>query len=352
VYPAKKRRQTAIEQAAAYRSYFGDAPPKALVASDAFARVSGLYPSLLAVHGGDLTLLHDDIVSLHFYLRWGSTGCPTFQLTHTLAAALLLTDCRKVCGRDVRMPFPSFEVLLPDGFLTYDGPTGVLPATHLIYHEYGVTPDEARGEGTNQIISRVSRGELPHTYLEQQPATYVAVHCLRSAVGLHRSLQSMTDDESVERFLFAQTTKTETTRLEGTLEYSTLDTAAIRGALRLLVNLSLYLRDLQDQRRWDPRPPRRASTPRSRAPSSSSPLFWTLGHEIKLDRPLLDAARVRAEGERTTWRATSRYTVRGHWKRTPCGERGRERRLVFVQPYWRGPLDGTQLFRQYTTASH
>lgn len=353
---AKKRREVAVEQFTTYQRRFGELPPRGLFSADLFARVTGIYDGLLAVHGDNLRALHDDLVSLHFYLRWGHLGCPTFTLTHSLAAALLLTDCRRVRGEDVEMPFPSFEVILPDGLLTYDGPQRTVEASYLVYHQYGVAPDAVGVEADVQtqtarardVVRRLRSGELSASYLEKQPATYVAVHSVHTTLGLHRTIHSLRPDESVERFLFDKTTGATRERLAPDVEYSALDAATIQGALRLIVNLSLYLRDLKRQGRWSPSPPRAggAGAKPGRGTGGGTPL-WSLGHEIKLDRRLLDAARARTGSEKRAWRVQSRFAVRGHWRRVACGEAQRERRLAFIQPYWRGPADGPQLLRQY-----
>lgn len=35
-----------------------------------------------------------------------------------------------------------------------------------------------------------------------------------------------------------------------------------------------------------------------------------------------------------------RSLVAGHWKMQPCGEGRKDRKLIRIEPYWRGPLDG------------
>ena len=35
-----------------------------------------------------------------------------------------------------------------------------------------------------------------------------------------------------------------------------------------------------------------------------------------------------------------RTLVSGHWKQQPCGEGRRERKLIRIEPYWKGPVDG------------
>lgn len=77
--------------------------------------------------------------------------------------------------------------------------------------------------------------------------------------------------------------------------------------------------------------------------TSSSAVHMKRGHRklntFKLTRPVtLDVrAAVRAYARGTGSRPTVQTLVRGHWKLQPWGACGEQRKLIHVEPYWRGP---------------
>jgi hypothetical protein len=55
----------------------------------------------------------DEGLQMHSFLRWADRGLPTFDVTHGLMAALLLTDPSDVGAEDVKLPFGTFALRLP-----------------------------------------------------------------------------------------------------------------------------------------------------------------------------------------------------------------------------------------------
>lgn len=45
--------------------------------------------------------------------------------------------------------------------------------------------------------------------------------------------------------------------------------------------------------------------------------------------------------------SATRFIVRGHWRNQPCGERLQDRRLIWIQPYFKGPDMGELINRPY-----
>lgn len=52
-----------------------------------------------------------------------------------------------------------------------------------------------------------------------------------------------------------------------------------------------------------------------------------------------------AEG--TGRKLTTRFRVRGHWRRQACGRRRQQRKLIWIEPHWKGPDVATVLERDY-----
>ncbi len=64
------------------------------------------------------------------------------------------------------------------------------------------------------------------------------------------------------------------------------------------------------------------------------PRIYELSRSVKLD--VRDEVRAYVEGRRST-SPSVQVLVAGHWKRQRCGPNGSERKLIQIEPYWRGP---------------
>jgi hypothetical protein len=78
-------------------------------------------------------------------------------------------------------------------------------------------------------------------------------------------------------------------------------------------------------------------------------LLYELGADVSIDRDLRDAARIASSSgsDPQRWILQKRFIVRGHWKQQAHGPGRTERKLIFVEPYWKGPADSPVLARAY-----
>ena len=54
-------------------------------------------------------------------------------------------------------------------------------------------------------------------------------------------------------------------------------------------------------------------------------------------------------GGTSGWHYSKRFMRRGHWRRQRCGKGGRDRRLMWIEPYWVGPTLGDRIHgREYS----
>lgn len=54
-------------------------------------------------------------------------------------------------------------------------------------------------------------------------------------------------------------------------------------------------------------------------------------------------------GGTSGWHYSKRFMRRGHWRRQTCGKGGRDRRLMWIEPYWVGPTLGDRIHgREYS----
>lgn len=69
-----------------------------------------------------------------------------------------------------------------------------------------------------------------------------------------------------------------------------------------------------------------------------------LGRPVKVDLRQQLGAYLRGEVDRVT---TARTLVRFHWKMQPCGKAFSERRLTWIEPYWRGDENAPMVVRDH-----
>lgn len=113
---------------------------------------------------------------------------------------------------------------------------------------------------------------------------------------------------------------------------------------RLMFGVCLYLSDpskLGSGRKVNPR--RRSTLPPREARSLPDFSYYEIGKEISIDVNIVAAVRdFDLEGGRTP-RVQS--MVGGHWKSQPYGPGMSLRKIIHIEPYWRGPEGAPVLFR-------
>jgi hypothetical protein len=63
--------------------------------------------------------------------------------------------------------------------------------------------------------------------------------------------------------------------------------------------------------------------------------YYLLGKSIKIDRTALGTGRKGAKGTKLT----VQFRVAGHWRKQPHGPGRKERKLIWIDPFWKGPKD-------------
>ena len=303
---------------------------------------------------GNRHALRSDIEVTHWIARWAQCGYPQFELTHSLAAALAMTDCRGVRWGDFKFPFPSFMVQLPHptgplSFLGADDKTVVSGRWILVHSMRVPVPKsglsalgktfypgaaEALSQGDYGPMARLIDMASGHSEFRHR-----AVCRLLSQEGpsIYNHADILADDQSVSNWLDVSI------RPDEPLENR--DVWAIQTTSRLVTNLCIYL--AEQVRSGD----LSGDAPRPRMNRSGGMVVPSivLGREIKLPAELRDAARACCEQgiNAPKWQVHSRCTVRGHWRRQACGTGRLERRMKWIAPHWRGPDAGTLIRHNY-----
>ena len=260
---------------------------------------------------------------VHKLAQWRRGGMPVVELAAPLAAAFCLTDYDAAEAADCRWPFPTFAVSLRGGSpmeISEDGDR-TRPCRLVWFHAFS---DDG---GDKEFVL----AEPDDSHLAADTATLHAVSLPLSQIG---PVAWIGDGRA----------------RDSQLPMADCDRAAICNARRILVGLSLWLRERGLSAPVRSRP--RTKAERRATADGELPDVWEVGREVPLVQSLVDAARARGQrGDRAAWQLHKRFVVRGHWRRQPCGPGRAERRLTFVQPFWKGPRDGTGISHLYAAGA-
>lgn len=233
---------------------------------------------------------------------WCARGYPSLGLPHKLAAALMFT---RPLDADVPPPWDAFFLRIPDKLLT-DPLLGPLESVLVVRHPRGWDLLEQWGTATRTLTG----AELsPESIKREGPAA---------------TSGPMNERRRAARF---------------------------RRHADLLCNLIAgvcYLAADPDALR---QPSKRRRSSRRNRPAGSQPFktaHYTIAKNVTIDlrsqvQPFLDG-RKRVEGRRLK----CQFVVRGHWRNQACGRGRKKRRMIWIQPFWKGPQEARILLRGHT----
>ena len=209
---------------------------------------------------------------------WGSCGFPQVVPTHKLAAALMATD-PPPSAEEVRLPWHSFAVIVPNGLL----------------------PDGDPIETVDCVGIATNEGKSPIVWLGRKNIGVVTANAFQS---LDKLFECAGEDE-VSVLL-----------------------------MRLLVGVILEMDSPAQRQIVREQGVGRKSEKRP----TGKPSAWTfeLRRDIKVDCRGWVKDYIASKGTSPSVRSLTR----GHQKRQRYGPKGALRKWIHVEPYWRGPLDG------------
>lgn len=288
------------------------------------------------------------------FMRWALDGTPVFSLTDSLTASLVLTDPGSVPAECICWPFETFLVEIPSGYLStrFQGQTEdvQLIQAHRFdisrtgFTEAGHMPQDNR-RLIVQALQAVSRGEwrLALTYAQEHRALVqqrwaqerMASVRLYSVNGtsLFRRDHYPEGDTPIGRWYGSKRDQT-----TGTMVLTEEDHYATQVAARIITNLCIYIQTKVEGLTPRSVKPRRVKPGHELPPRKLRPeKHFELGHEVRLPRLVIDAARAcaRQGTDKATWRLMARQVVRGHTKLQRCGAKGADRKFITVAPYER-----------------
>ena len=270
-------------------------------------------------------------------ILWAQYGLNVFDLTHSLCASLVLTEPSGNLGLP-RLPFPSFPVRVPAGFVPLCYEDGSINwADHLWTSVVEGTPymPEDLASHTRELSQlsawpdqRMTISASRGLYSNEMTAWSI---CEEQFVSTRASLRSLACEEADWHVVGEgpRIVRQDVTR---------------HAALRIVANLCSWMEASGGTTGL-----RHTITSRPIGePDAGKPIHWILGRDVKLERELLDAAKAQSLCDRKTsalgWRIKSRFVVRGHVRNQACGAGMLEHKTIWIAPYWKGPT-GFQTWR-------
>lgn len=276
--------------------------------------------------------LTEAMIKMHGLARWADFGFNVFRLSDSLAAMLALTDATAKFS-DIKLSFPAFFISVPTGYIPagdYTGPVRLLVHQHLrrlVYNDDGTYQETDGDNGTEEQWLRIEiyeDGFNPATVINKR------IEDLSSDI-ISNQLMKWVSDESVSgRSLVADTDKSADLVVE----------AAVRMAcsFALWVNATDALEGSSPQ----PRPRLKKKDRKKGRKPGFWPNVWVIGNDIKLDKELRDTAKEQSQDpkkRRKGWKLRTQKIVRGHFKRQRHGPGNKLVKIIFIEPYPRGPED-------------
>jgi hypothetical protein len=261
--------------------------------------------------------------------HWAMAGYPTLRPTHKLAASLMATHIPKELVPEVRMPWPSFLVEVPEGVLPDEGiAIGAVggAGTAFCIEPSGKVPGKVRVRVVGLLTGEGEHGPeiglfVGSGYDSADPGLRKAVHISDMPLG---SLSELADLKGFRGFY---------------------EPALVKLLGRFLLNMMIEVDSPKYRSEIGRGPPRSSSSKKDGGREKGAlPSTWLVEvrREVKLDARGWVSDYVRSKGTSPSVQTL----VRGHRKRQPYGPRGMSlRRWIHVEPYWRGPEDAPVVAR-------
>lgn len=284
-------------------------------------------------------------------LLWRASGKPCFEISKNLGYLLSGTDVPSLDVSWVKLPFKSCCLLFQDcpmKMLLNDGKLHIIRAIMVC---------EIQGLKTDRVLRieaiQGGQGTLGHStflWIPLDPGK-----TLRETLdNVRKELEQKLGTEKIGYSpswlrLFPSREVAVQTLMEEQQEL-----------LSLVVNTLLYLTNAEEQPEIEISPAERlrrklksVTSPGKRKKlerqlgKTSDVTVRKYGGNIVIDRRVEEETEHISKARREGRQYISRWMVRGHWRNQAWGVGMADRKLLFVQPYWKGPRSGEDLVRNY-----
>jgi len=240
---------------------------------------------------------------------WAHNAFPEIQMPHTYAAALMATKISPSQATEIKPPWSAFWISVPTGLLSSTDENGV------------------RCEITGILV----------TALNIDGKTVWGYEALSKSVGLFNT--------RIYPEGFADEIGVEDDKWEPLSELTTADERTSLLIRRLIGNICIAISDPDNVIK---RPSHRhvAKKRKARLPTTR---VYRVGRPITLDvrQHIQDWVEGKKRG-----RITVQFLVRGHWRKQACGPKLAERKLIWIEPFWKGPEVALINVRPHTKNDH
>jgi|GEM_PF-3754414 len=276
-----------------------------------------------------------------FSVLWANCGMPQYRVGCETATMLALTDPGNLKQGDVLFPYPAFAVSLGDGAPLWIEHKGAMIRVAVIKVQINdMVPAwrmrELANRSPSDWFTKDDPADWPAPGPQPQTVTLTLLGDGKGTPTIEHTV-ALDPDADVREWYASSSTPTTAPGVTGTFgEVDEADRPAMRGATRLVVSLCLHLtahRPAPLRQR-----PSRVFAERVRAVGLPEPQDW-LPTEIPAPKEVM--AELSSSGATTSpsGELTIRHVVRGHWKMQPYGPGRSDRKLIRIEPYWRGAGD-------------
>ena len=272
--------------------------------AEALTRVN---PDMGLAYRSALVIPHEQM-RIMWAARWVDQGCPRFVVDGPFAALLMSTDAGPEVAELVVPPWKAFLIEIPLGILPcHNDRTGKTVYLRRVFAQHVITTDG------NPVWNLVAEGE---------DGLQLWRHGVRTEQLLYVDKGDAWQKEDASEFL---------------QDMESQDERNLLMVGRLIVSMCLSLSDPTVQREQKKTKGRGASKFRLNKDGPEIRTF-VIGRPVSID--CRQTVRDYVEGKKRGGRVTVQFLVRGHWRNQPHGPGNSLRKVIHIEPYWKGPEDG------------
>lgn len=259
--------------------------------------------------------------------RWHSHGRPCVRLDPRLIAELMASDIDEEMLDDLRSPWPSFIIRLPEGLVV--DPEG-RSYTSLGVHTF------KRPAPTAEMLTGIEH--LPEAVQEIGRKMHEGMTLLAGATwGLYPTTTEGFATWQEEATLAQHMGKTDRVFVvEPRFTPTKFAKRLLEASSRLAASVCLLIQDSGLQK-WSEPAKKRKINSRWRSPNQlPQTAEYVVGADVKVSIDCRETVSHYLLGERSSL-PKFQWLVRGHWRWQACGPKMADRRRRFIEPYWKGP---------------
>lgn len=233
--------------------------------------------------------------------RWIDQGCPRVVFDATYASLLMATDVGKDMIDKVVFPWKAFLMELPENLLS-------------------IKDEEKVEHGISRVLVHKVFDGTGKERINIVALTNNGLQLWRHGVPVESLATTMTRKENI---------------WDIGIECDSWDGRVLSLLGRLVISLCVCLSDPDNYRKQNRKKGRSASLRQRRFSGLPEIQTFVVGKPVKIN--CHSAIRAYLVGQKKGSSPTVQFLVRGHWKYQPYGPKHSKRKLIRIDPYWKGP---------------